>query len=151
MDKYNPKYIARGRNMVLICKSSKYDEILQEVEISYYIATEKNIIQNCKSINKITDCKREKYHLTLQEVEIRYKWKEGDIWFNIARGRNKVLLFAKNLANNFSIKKPCYNFRSDAAQLYWAKTFAKLHHLFYFFKTHFIISARGMSWLNIFV
>jgi hypothetical protein len=68
MDKYNPKYIARGRNMVLICKSNKYDEIWQEVEISYYIATGKNIIQNSKSITKILDCKREKYHLILQEV-----------------------------------------------------------------------------------
>jgi hypothetical protein len=79
MDRYNPKYIARGRNMVLICKSKKYDEIWNEVEISYYIATGKNIIQNSKSITEILDCKREKYHLTLQEVEIRYKLKEGDI------------------------------------------------------------------------
>jgi hypothetical protein len=77
----------------------------------------------------------------LQEVEIRYKLKEGDIWFNIARGRNKVL-FAKNSANNFSIKNPCHNFWSDDAQLCWAKTFAKLRHVFYLKKKHTLLLAH---------
>jgi hypothetical protein len=78
------------------------------------------------SRNKILNEKRETYDSILQEAEIRYYCSQK-IWRTI-----------------FQLKYPAITF--DLMMLSY-----KLHHLFYFFKTHFIISARGISRLNIFV